>query len=122
MHTHTHTRASVRACAHQGMFSHSCVLLLTGTGWCDKAICETCLGCLQALEKAVQSDMKSVSEYFGELHEVSDPVKVLRVIRNFMPVFEKGVDDLKVCDTSLTMLACSGVLKSGAGHTAYLPQ
>lgn len=51
---------------------------------------------MQALDKAVHADMKQMSEYFGELHEVGDPARVLRVIRNFMPVFAKTLDEVKV--------------------------
>ena len=40
--------------------------------------------------------MKQVSEYFGELHEAGDPARVLRVIRNFMPVFDKTLEEVKV--------------------------
>ena len=52
--------------------------------------------CLQALDKSVHAAMKQVSEYFGELHEAGDPARVLRVIRNFMPVFDKTLEEVKV--------------------------
>lgn len=50
---------------------------------------------LEALDKAVHAEMKRVSEYFGELHEAGDPARVLRVIRNFMPVFDKTLEEVK---------------------------
>ena len=45
----------------------------------------------------MSTDMKRVSEYFGELHESGDPAKMLRIIRNFLPVFKQTVDEIKVC-------------------------
>ncbi|DBA79106.1 hypothetical protein WJX77_006729 [Trebouxia sp. C0004] len=50
---------------------------------------------LEALEKAVNADMKQVSEYFGELHEAGDPSKMLRVIGNFLRVFDSTLDEIK---------------------------
>jgi hypothetical protein len=52
--------------------------------------------CVQALEKTVNADMKQVSEYFGELHEAGDPSKMLRVIGNFLRVFDSTLDEIKV--------------------------
>ena len=56
------------------------------------------------MERAVSGDMKRVSEYFGELHEAGDPAKMLRIIRNFLPVFKQTVDEIKVCDCCITHL------------------
>ncbi|DBA93025.1 TPA: hypothetical protein ACH3X2_003364 [Trebouxia sp. C0005] len=50
---------------------------------------------LEALEKAVNADMKQMSEYFGELHEAGDPSKMLRVIGNFLRVFDSTLDEIK---------------------------
>lgn len=50
---------------------------------------------LEALEKAVNADMKQVSEYFGELHEAGDPSKMLRVIGNFLRVFDSTLDEIQ---------------------------
>ena len=58
---------------------------------------------LQALEKTVNADMKQVSEYFGELHEAGDPSKMLRVISNFLTVFDATLDEIKVCEKSLIL-------------------
>ena len=52
--------------------------------------------CVQALEKTVNADMQQVSEYFGELHEAGDPSKMLRVIGNFLRVFDSTLDEIKV--------------------------
>ncbi len=57
---------------------------------------------VQALEKAVNADMKQVSEYFGELHEAGDPSKMLRVIGNFLRVFDSTLDEIKVNGSNLT--------------------
>ena len=46
--------------------------------------------------------MRQVSEYFGELHEAGDPARVLRVIRNFMPVFDKTLEEVKVQTTPVS--------------------
>ena len=51
---------------------------------------------MQALEKTVNADMKQMSEYFGELHEAGDPSKMLRVIGNFLRVFDSTLDEIKV--------------------------
>lgn len=60
---------------------------------------------MQGLDKSVHAAMKQVSEYFGELHEAGDPARVLRVIRNFMPVFDKTLEEVKVCSTLLSAVA-----------------
>ena len=59
------------------------------------------------MDKAVHAEMKQVSEYFGELHEAGDPARVLRVIRNFMPVFDKTLEEVKVHITPLYVLVAS---------------
>ena len=72
---------------------------------------------MQALDKAVHADMKQMSEYFGELHEVGDPARVLRVIRNFMPVFGKTLDEVRV-HTSAALL--NRVVLTAAGPCSLL--
>lgn len=52
----------------------------------------------------MHAEMKQVSEYFGELHEAGDPARVLRVIRNFMPVFDKTLEEVKVHSTPASVL------------------
>ena len=47
--------------------------------------------------------MKQVSEYFGELHEAGDPSKMLRVISNFLTVFDATLDEIKVCGNYLIL-------------------
>ena len=63
--------------------------------------------CVQALEKAVNADMKQVSEYFGELHEAGDPSKMLRVIGNFLRVFDSTLDEIQVNGKNLTDMCIS---------------
>lgn len=63
--------------------------------------------CVQALEKTVNADMKQVSEYFGELHEAGDPSKMLRVIGNFLRVFDSTLDEIKVNGSNLTNMCTS---------------
>lgn len=40
--------------------------------------------------------MKQVTEYFGEGYDATDPSKVLRVIRDFMLLFDKAVFEIQV--------------------------
>ena len=40
--------------------------------------------------------MQQVTEYFGENYDATDPSKVLRVIRDFMQLFDKAVFEIKV--------------------------
>ena len=63
--------------------------------------------CVQALEKAVNADMKQVSEYFGELHEAGDPSKMLRVIGNFLRVFDSTLDEIQVSGKTLRDMCTS---------------
>ena len=51
----------------------------------------------------MNADMKEVSEYFGELHEAGDPSKMLRVISNFLTVFDATLDEIKVCGNHLIL-------------------
>ena len=41
--------------------------------------------------------MQQVTEYFGEGFDATDPAKVLRVIRDFMMLFDKSIFEIKVC-------------------------
>ncbi len=41
--------------------------------------------------------MQQVTEYFGEGYDATDPAKVLRVIRDFMMLFDKSIFEIKVC-------------------------
>ena len=40
--------------------------------------------------------MQKVTEYFGEKYVATDPGKVLRVIRDFMLLFDKALFEIKV--------------------------
>ena len=51
---------------------------------------------LQELEKQVTAEMQQVTEYFGENYDATDPSKVLRVIRDFMLLFDKAIFEIKV--------------------------
>ena len=59
----------------------------------DKAMCVLC----QEFEKQVTKEMQQVTEYFGEGYDATDPAKVLRVIRDFMMLFDKSIFEIKVC-------------------------
>ena len=52
--------------------------------------------CLQEFEKQVNVEMQKVTEYFGEKYDATDPGKVLRVIRDFMLLFDKAIFEIKV--------------------------
>lgn len=49
---------------------------------------------LEEAEKATVAELKSTSEYFGEEFAPTDPVKVVRTVRDFMLLLEKAVADL----------------------------
>jgi hypothetical protein len=49
---------------------------------------------LEAAEKETVAELKSTSEYFGEEFSPTDPVKVVRIVRDFMLLLEKAVSDL----------------------------
>ena len=40
--------------------------------------------------------MQQVTEYFGEGYDATDPSKVLRIIRDFMLLFDKAMLEIKV--------------------------
>ncbi len=50
----------------------------------------------QALEKAMYEDLQGVTEYFGEDFAPSDATRLLRTVRDFVVLFEKGMADIKV--------------------------
>lgn len=66
--------------------------------------------CVQEFEKQVSKEMQQVTEYFGEGYDPTDPAKVLRVIRDFMTLFDKSIFDIKVCTrctgSALKQLRC----------------
>ena len=51
---------------------------------------------MQEFEKQVTAEMQQVTEYFGEGYDATDPSKVLRVIRDFMMLFDKAILEIKV--------------------------
>ena len=51
---------------------------------------------LQEFERQVTAEMQQVTEYFGEGYDATDPSKVLRVIRDFMTLFDKAMFEIKV--------------------------
>ena len=63
---------------------------------------------LQEYEKQVHAEMQQVTEYFGESYDATDPSKVLRVIRDFMQLFDKAVFEIQVSFTFFLscLLAC----------------
>lgn len=50
----------------------------------------------QEFERQVTKEMQQVTEYFGEGYDATDPAKVLRVIRDFMMLFDKSIFEIKV--------------------------
>ena len=51
---------------------------------------------LQEYEVQVTKEMRQVTEYFGEGYDATDPAKVLRVIKDFMTLFDKSIFEIKV--------------------------
>ncbi len=49
---------------------------------------------LEEAEKSTLAELKSTSEYFGEEFTPTDPVKVVRIVRDFMLLLEKAVAEL----------------------------
>ncbi|KAA6425287.1 MAG: hypothetical protein FRX49_04781 [Trebouxia sp. A1-2] len=49
----------------------------------------------EEFEKQVTAEMQQVTEYFGEGYDATDPSKVLRVIRDFMTLFDKAILEIK---------------------------
>ena len=66
---------------------------------------------VQEFERQVSKEMQQVTEYFGEGFDATDPAKVLRVIRDFMTLFDKSIFEIKVC-SRLT----ADALKHDRGH------
>ena len=60
--------------------------------------------------------MQKVTEYFGERYDTTDPGKVLRVIRDFMLLFDKAIFEIKVQSMMYTVLSCSSHNTVGQGH------
>ena len=51
---------------------------------------------LQEFEAAVYESMKAITAYCGEEFEAADPSRILRVVRDFVKLFEKALADIKV--------------------------
>jgi hypothetical protein len=61
---------------------------------------------VQEFEKQVTAEMQQVTEYFGEGYDATDPSKVLRVIRDFMMLFDKAILEIKVRDGTHLAACC----------------
>ncbi len=67
---------------------------------------------MQEFEKQVTAEMQQVTEYFGEGYDAIDPSKVLRVIRDFMTLFDKAILEIKVSSSTYLALVASLRLSS----------
>lgn len=47
-------------------------------------------------EAETYNSLKRVTAYFGEDWQESDPSRVLRVVRDFMNLFDKGMAEIEV--------------------------
>ena len=65
----------------------------------------------------VNGEMQKVTEYFGERYDATDPGKVLRVIRDFMLLFDKAIFEIKV--QSLTYIVLTHSSNSSASQPVY---
>ncbi len=61
---------------------------------------------VQEFEKQVTAEMQQVTEYFGEGYDATDPSKVLRVIRDFMMLFDKAILEIKVSGGTYLAACC----------------
>ena len=61
---------------------------------------------VQDFEKQVTAEMQQVTEYFGEGYDATDPSKVLRVIRDFMMLFDKAILEIKVSGGTYLAACC----------------
>ena len=50
----------------------------------------------QEFEAAVYESMKDITAYCGEDLDSNDPSRILRVVRDFVKLFEKALGDIKV--------------------------
>ncbi|PSC67234.1 formin 6 [Micractinium conductrix] len=50
---------------------------------------------LEDLEKTMYGDLKKVTEYFGEEFAPADAIRLLRTVRDFVVLFERGLADIK---------------------------
>ena len=51
---------------------------------------------VQALEKRMYEELCEATEYFGEEYAPADATRVLRTVRDFVVLFEKGLADIRV--------------------------
>ena len=70
---------------------HAAVMLLRYAPTAQLASLE-----LQDLEKTMYGDLKKVTEYFGEEFAPADAIRLLRTVRDFVVLFERGLADIKV--------------------------
>ena len=50
----------------------------------------------QEYEAAVYEKLKAIATYCGEDFDPTDPSRILRVVRDFMRLFEKSLGDIRV--------------------------
>ncbi len=50
----------------------------------------------QEYEKTVYDKLKAIATYCGEDFDPTDPSRILRVVRDFMRLFEKSLTDIRV--------------------------
>lgn len=67
---------------------------------------------MQDREKAMYSELQAVTEYYGEDYAPADPTRIMRVVRDFVGLFEKVLRDIKVGSGDRTQhkgwAGCSG--------------
>lgn len=61
---------------------------------------------VQEHEATVYGSMKSVTAYFGEDWDAIDPSRVLRVIRDFMNLFNKAQHEIEVWPSPQKLIGC----------------
>lgn len=51
---------------------------------------------VQSYDAETMAAMKRVTEYFGEDWDANDPSRVLRIVRDFMNLFDKSMAEIEV--------------------------
>lgn len=52
---------------------------------------------LQSCGKEAYEELKKVTEFFGESYDAMDPSRILRIVRDFMRLFDKSTKEIQVC-------------------------
>ena len=54
----------------------------------------------QSCGKDAFGELKKVTEFFGESYDAMDPSRILRIVRDFMRLFDKSTKEIQVSSAS----------------------